>query len=370
MRQLVGVMRKEFVHIRRDARLIGYVVGLPIIIALLFGYALRLTVDNMDAAVWDQDKTFMSMNVKDRLTQKAGLKLIEVDSEDAIHTMLRRGTAHLGIIIPKGLSRRIADNQTSTLRLIIDGTMPTLAQGALYSTSFLTSDDALTDVLVDEDGPKRPPAPLTVESEILFNPSMRDTDFFLPGTMGIVVMLVSLALTTGLVREKEQQTIEQVWATPMSRVAFVSGKLIPYALVTAADFAMVAVLSRLVFGLPFRGSLLAVVALAVLFIVAMLALGSLIASVSEAQIQQHFMNVFVFILSIMLSGFVFPLEAVPVWLQPLSRVLPMTYFVEAIRALTLKGASLGEVRSDYVALAAFSLVCAAMTLRGFRKQTA
>jgi len=370
MRQLVGVMRKEFVHIRRDPRLIGYVVGLPIIIALLFGFALRLTVDHLSAAVWDQDRTFISMSVKDRLAEKAGLTLIEVDSEAAIHDMLRRGDVHLGFVIPKGLSRSVANNQSSTIRLVVDGTMPTLAQGALYSTAFLTNDEGLADLLVADDGVMRSPPALTVESSILFNPSMRDTNFFLPGTMGIVVMLVSLALTTGLVREKEQQTIEQLWATPMSRVAFVSGKLVPYALVTAADFAMVAVVSRVVFGLPFRGSILAVVGLASVFIIAMLALGSLIASVSEAQIQQHFMNVFVFILSIMLSGFVFPLEAVPNWLQPLARILPMTYFVEGIRALTLKGASFTEIRVDFFALALFALVCALATLRGFRKQMA
>jgi ABC-2 type transport system permease protein len=370
MRQLIGVMRKEFVHIRRDPRLIGYVVGLPVIITLLFGFALRLTVDELSAAVWDQDKTFISMTLKDRVTQKAGLRLVEVDSDQAIRDMLRRGDAYLGLVIPKGLSRAVADTQPSTIRLVVDGSMPTLAQGALYSTSFLANDEALHELLVDEDGQVPRPAPIAVESEILFNPSLRDTDFFLPGTMGIVVMLVSLALTTGLVREKEQQTIEQLWATPMSRVAFVSGKLLPYALVTAADFAMVAILSRLVFDLPFRGSLTAIVVLAALFIVAMLALGSLIASLSETQIQQHFMNIFVFILSIMLSGFVFPLEAIPAWLQPLARILPMTYFVEGIRALTLKGSTFAEVRVDYVALAAFTLACAALTLRGFRKQTA
>src|SRR5262245_5667676 len=101
MRQLLGVMRKEFVHIRRDARLVGYVVALPVVVTLLFGFALRLTVTDLGAAVWDQDKTFISMTVKDRLMQKAGLKLVEVHSQEAIQARLRRGAVHLAPVIPK-----------------------------------------------------------------------------------------------------------------------------------------------------------------------------------------------------------------------------------------------------------------------------
>lgn len=371
IRQLWGVMRKEFVHIRRDPRLIGYVVGLPIIIALLFGFALRLTVEDLTAAVWDQDHTFFSMNVKDRLIEKMRLNLVEVESEDDIRRMLRQGRAHLGIVIPQGFSRRLNDDQSSTFRLLVDGTMPTLAQAALFGAGEITSDDAVAAIRgEDETEGDTPPreALIKIERDILFNPDMRDSDFFLPGTMGIVVLLVSLVLTTGLVREKEQQTIEQLWATPMSRVAFVAGKLIPYAIITAADFVLVAMIARLVFALPFRGSIAGIVVLALLFILAMLALGSLIAALSETQLQQHFMNVFVFILSIMLSGFVFPLEGMPGWLQPLARSLPMTYFVEGIRALTLKASAFADVRLDYLALAGFVVVFSTLSLLGFRKQ--
>ncbi len=371
MRQLWGVMRKEFVHIRRDPRLVGYVVGLPIVIVLLFGFALRLTVDDLTAAVWDQDRTFFSMNVKDRLVDKVHLNIVEVDSEEAIRDMLQHGRAHLGLVIPKGFSRRLDAEQSTTFRLLVDGTMPTVAQAALFGATEITNDDALAAIKPD-DGTGKPPreALIKIDKDILFNPEMRDSDFFLPGTMGIVVMLVSLALATGLVREKEQQTIEQLWATPMSRVAFVAGKLIPYAIITATDFVMVAVLSRLVFALPFRGSLAGVAALALLFILAMLALGSLISALSETQLQQHFMNVFVFILSIMLSGFVFPLEAMPGWLQPLAHALPMTYFVEGIRALTLKASAFADVRLDYLALLAFVVAFSGASLLGFRKQIA
>jgi ABC-2 type transport system permease protein len=241
----------------------------------------------------------------------------------------------------------------------------------MFGASEVTSDEAVAAIRGEDDSGAPPrEALIKIEKDILFNPDMRDSDFFLPGTMGIVVLLVSLVLTTGLVREKEQQTIEQLWATPMSRVAFVAGKLIPYAVVTAADFLLVAVIARLVFALPFRGSLAGVVLIALLFILAMLALGSLISALSETQLQQHFMNVFVFILSIMLSGFVFPLEGMPGWLQPLARALPMTYFVEGIRALTLKASAFGDVRLDYLALAGFVAVFSALSLLGFRKQIA
>ena len=202
LRQLAGVMRKEFVHIRRDPRLVGYVVALPVIIALLFGFALRLTVDDLTAAVWDQDRTFFSMHVKDRLTDKVHLNIVEVESEDAIRDMLHTGRAHLGLVIPKGFSRRLSDEQSTTFKLFVDGTMPTLAQAALFGASEITNDDAVNEIMGDDDSGRKPrEALIKIDKDILYNPALRDSDFFLPGTMGIVVMLVSLALATGSIRE-------------------------------------------------------------------------------------------------------------------------------------------------------------------------
>ena len=371
MTGLRAVIRKEFVHIRRDPRLIGYVLAIPVLLVLLFGFALRLTVDNLTVAVADQDRTFFSLQVKDRLRNDGRLNVVEVPSEDDIRERLRLGSAHLGLVIPKGFSKNVADEAQTAFPLLVDGTMPTLAQAALYGATVLTSDEATASLVLDDpDHPAPPPrkSPIKIKDEILFNPKLRDSDFFLPGTMGIVIMLVSLALATGLVREKEEQTIEQLWATPISRLALIGGKMIPYAIITLLDFLLVAVLGRLIFQMPFRGSLVAIGLLAVGFVFAVLALGALISAVSERQLQAHFINVFFFIVSILMSGFVFPIEAMPTWLRPIAWGIPMTYFLDGVRALTLKGSSAADVAADFAALAAFVVLFGGLSVMLFRKQ--
>ena len=373
MRALRAVIRKEFIHIRRDPRLVGYVVVLPVIVLLLFGFALRLKVDNLTVAVCDQDRTFFSSEIKSRLQQEGGLYVTEVDAPDTVRELIWTGKAHLGLVIPPGFSRRVADSQQTTFMLLVDGTMPTLAQAALYGARVLTDEDMADRLTLDDPDHPSPAVrknPIRLDQTVLFNPHLRDSDFFLPGTMGIVMMLVSLALATGIVREKEQQTIEQLWATPISRLALVAGKMIPCAAVTVLDFVVALALSRWVFALPVRGSLVAVAALAALFIASVLALGTFVSVVSETQLQAHFINVFIFVVSILMSGFIFPIEAMPHWLQPVASTLPMTYFLEAIRGLTLKGMPATNLLGDFAALAAFALLFGTLCTVGLKKQAA
>jgi ABC-type multidrug transport system permease subunit len=368
VRELSAVIRKELIHVRRDPRLVAYVVGLPVILLLLFGFALRLTIDDLTVAVWDQDETFFSLQVKDKLREDSRLTVVEVGSEQEIRDMLRHGRAHLGVEIPKGFSKRVSDGEQTAFPLFVDGTMPTIAQAARYGATVLTSEKQMDALALDDEEPPARKLPIKLEERILFNPHLKDSDFFLPGTMGIVIMLVSLTLATGLVREKEDQTIEQLWATPLSRFALIAGKMIPYALITTLDFIVVAALGRLIFDLPLRGSLPVVLGLGVGFVLSLLALGSLISAVSERQIQAHFTNVFYFTLCILLSGFVFPIEAMPRWLQPVSWSLPMTFYVEGVRAVMLKGNTAADVMRDFVALGAFIVGFGGLSVLLLRKQ--
>jgi ABC-2 type transport system permease protein len=313
----------------------------------------------------------MSLEVKDRLVRESGLALVEVDSEAAIRTLLRSGAARLGLIIPKGFSRRVAAGEQTTFPLFVDGTMPTLAQAALHGVGVLTDEGAGEIFVVDDPDHPAPPVrrpPIAIDQKVLFNPALRDSDFFLPGTIGIITMVVALALSTGLVREKEQQTIEQLVATPLSTVSIIAGKMIPYAVISGVDFILITALGKAVFALPIRGSVFAFALLGALFILALLALGSLISTVSHTQLQANFMAVFIVVPSVLLSGFVFPLEAMPDWLRPVALILPMTHFVEAIRGITLKGTSIGEELHGFVALGLFLIVCAALSVALFRKR--
>lgn len=373
MKALGAMIRKEFVHISRDPQLIGFVLGLPVLLLILFGYALRLKVDHMVIAVLDRDKTFFSVTVKDQLERDDQFKVVEVNSEQTIRDWLTTGKARLGLVIPKGFTQRLGDNKQTAFPLFVDGTMPTLAQAALYGARVLTSDkamDALTFQDPDHPAPALRKPPIKIDQIILFNPQLRDSDFFLPGTIGIVIMLVVLTLSSGLVREKEQATIEQLLVTPISRFALIAGKMIPYGIIAALDFAVVSILARLIFDLPFHGAVIPVCGLALLFILSLLALGALISTLSQTQLQANFMAVFVIVPSVLMSGFVFPIEAIPHWLQPAAWSLPMTYFVEAIRGLTLKGATVADQLRDFVALGAFMIGFTVLSLARFRKQLA
>jgi drug efflux transport system permease protein len=373
MRALKAMMRKEFLHITRDLQLVGFVLGLPVLLLVLFGYALRLKVDNMAVAVLDQDHSFFSVTVKDRLRREGQFQVVDVDSEAVMRRWLQNGQVRLGLIIPAGFSQRVVDFEQTEFPLLVDGTMPTLAQAALYGASVLTSEDASAELVLEDPDKPAPPvrkAPIKIVQEILFNPELRDSDFFLPGTIGIVIMIVVLTLSSQLVREKEQQTIEQLLATPIPRFALIVGKMIPYGVIAVVDFVVATVLAQVIFGLPFRGSLPGLSLLALLFILALLALGALISTLSRTQLQANFMAVFVIVPSVLMSGFVFPIEAIPHWLQPVAWSLPMTYFVEACRGFTLKGTSAIDQLRDFAVLAAFMVGFVALSLARFRKTLA
>ncbi len=373
MKALGAMIRKEFLHVSRDPQLVGLILGLPVLLLVLFGYALRLKVDHMTVAVLDDDKTFFSVTVKDRLQSDGQFDIVEVNSEQTIRDWLQSGKARLGLVIPKGFTERLSNSQQTDFSLFVDGTMPTLAQAGMYGARVLTSDEAIEELtLTDPDHPEPPPRkpPIKLNQIIMFNPDLRDSDFFLPGTIGFVIMLVVLTLSAGLVREEEQGTIEQLRVTPISRFSLIAGKMIPYGLIAAVDFVVVMVLAKFVFTLPMRGPVLPMVALAALFILSLLALGALISTLSQTQLQANIIAVFVQAPSVLMSGFVFPIEAIPHWLQPVAWSLPMTYFVEAMRGLTLKGTPVVDLKWDFIALAAFMVVFTALSLARFRKQLA
>jgi ABC-2 type transport system permease protein len=367
------MIRKEFIHLRRNPNVVAFTIGLPVTLVLLFGYALRLKVDHLPIAVWDQEQTFFSASVKDRLRRGTQFRVIETDSEEQIRAMMRRGWARIGLIIPKGFSERIADQAQTDFPLFVDGTMPTVALSALQGMSVISGEEAAEELRFDDPDSPAPPLrkpPVKLIQQILFNPELRDSDFFLPGTIGIATMIVLFNLSLGRVREKEQQTIEQLLVTPISRFAVVVGKLIPYAIFGAVDFLVVGLLSFWVFDLPFRGPILAIAGLALIFILACLAQGALVAALTGSEQEAQFVQALIVVPSILMTGLVFPLEAIPRWLQPVAWSLPMTYFTNAMRGFTLKGAGAADHAVDFLALAGFTVVLNGLSLARFRKQSA
>lgn len=368
----LAVVRKEFTHIRREPRMLAFIFMGPLLFLLLFGYALRLQLENVPMAVWNEDpKSVLSMQIEDRLAATGYFRLHAVGSEAELERELLDGRARAAIRIPADLSEKLFDGQRATVTMYVDGTMPAIATATKGEGGVLSGDELSAQLHFDPpDAPPRKLAkrPLIVEQKVLYNPDLRDQDFFLPGVIGLLIMQVALVLTsTALVREREYKTFEQLIVTPVSGTGLILGKITPYAVIAFLDAVLVVSVAHLWFHVPIAGSVALLALLVVLFVAGILSLGMVLSSYAETQQQAMFYAVFVLIPSLLLSGFVFPIEAMPKGLQPLPHFLPLTYFVSSVRGIMLKGAGLDVLGRDFVALAGFVVLFVGLSIRRFHK---
>ena len=372
MKLIMAMTRKEFLQLRRDPRLIGFILFFPILLMILFGLALKLEPENVRMAYVDNDQSLFSNLIKTNIWSEGYFRLYKVDDAAAIIRDIQLGKARAGLLISGDFSADLFENKQPTVQMYVDGTMPSLAT-AMDNNKHAITDDAVTSDMyfVDPDAENVVIArdPFVLDVEVLFNPDKKEIWFFLPGVIGVLIMQVSLILTaTAVVREKENNTLELLIASPLSKTAFIAGKILPYAIIAFIDFYLVLVLGSLLFDLPFpaasQGPLFL---LALTYVAGLIALGVAISTISQTQQQAIFLSIFFLIPSILLSGFIFPVEAMPDYIQPVSWLLPFTYFVEVIRGLLLKGNTMPDLAADYLALLGFAMVFTWMSIARFRK---
>ena len=371
MKLILAIVKKEFIQLRRDPRLVGFIIVMPIILTTLFGFALKLEPDNVRMAYVDNDHSYFSNLIKTNIWNEGYFKLYEVDDKAAIKNEIRLGHARAGLYIPDTFSAELIDNSQPVVTVFIDGTMPSLATAMDNNTSAIT-DDAVTADMYFSDPDKSPVViaqdPFELDVITLFNPDKIETWFFLPGVVGILIMQVALILTsTTIVRERESHTLEQLLVSPMTRSQFVLGKIIPYVLISLADFYAILGFSWLVFDLPQPDSHAVLFLLATVYLAALITMGLAISTVSQTQQQAIFISIFVLIPSILLSGFIFPVESMPAWVQPVAWLIPFTYFVDIIRGILLKANTLAEMAPQFGALLAFTVVFTVFRIMRFRK---
>jgi len=371
MKLIMALIIKEFIQLRRDPRLIAFILVMPIILTTLFGFALKLEPDNVKMAYVDKDPSFFSNLIKTSIWSEGYFKLYEVDNIDEIKNEIRLGHARAGLYIAKDFSAELIENNQPTVTLYIDGTMPSLATAMDNNSSAITDEAVTTDMYFsDPDGPPVVIAqdPFNLDVVTLFNPDKIETWFFLPGVVGILIMQVSLILTsTTIVRERENNTMEQLLVSPMTRSQFILGKIIPYIIICLIDFYAILGFSWLMFNLPSPNSYSVLLLLAVCYLAALITMGLAISTISQTQQQAIFLSIFVLIPSILLSGFIFPIEAMPEYIQPVAYIIPFTYFVEIIRGILLKGNDLAELASYFYALLGFAIFFTAFSIQRFRK---
>ncbi len=371
MRHILALMKKEFLQLRRDPRLIGFILLAPVVLLILFGMALKLEPKNVKMAYVDQDQSMFSDLIKTSIWSDGYFELYKVADKASIVRDIRDGKASAGLFIAKTFSADLIENKQPTVQMFVDGTMPSLATAIDNKKNAITDDNVTNDMYFsDANSPNTiiAPAPFLLDVEVLFNPKKLETWFFLPGIIGVLIMQVSLILTaTAIVREKENNTLEQIVVSPISKVQFILGKTLPYVMIAFADFYFILILSWLVFDLPMGSSQLLLFVLALVYVSGLIALGLVISTVSQTQQQAIFLSIFILIPSILLSGFIFPIEAMPTYIQPISYMLPFTYFVEIIRGVLIKGNDFMVLMPSFAALLGFAVVFISISILRFRK---
>jgi ABC-2 type transport system permease protein len=364
-RSLAPMLWKEFVQMRRDRFTLGMMIGLPAIQLLLFGFAIRTEVRHLPTVVLDQSRTTESRAFVDAVRNTGNFDIVgAIGSRDDLRKKIERGDARAAVVIPPDFETDIKRRRTAEAQVIVDAADP-LASSAAISGAALAG-QARSAAL----GPpgERRQLPIDVRVRPWYNPGLESAIYIVPGIIGLLLTLTLLMITAmALVRERERGTLEQLIVTPISKTSLMLGKVLPFALVGYVQVTVILVLGRLVFDVPIRGNLGLLYLITAPFIIASLALGLFVSTVVRTQVQAMQLS-FVFILpTVLLSGFMFPREAMPAFAQWLGAAFPITYYLRVLRGILLKGAGIDAMWRDTLALVAFAIVLIAFSVRRFQK---
>jgi len=369
---ILTIAKKELLQLRRDPRLVGLIVIMPILLVILFGLALKLEPSNIKMAYLDKDKSYFTMLIDTKLWYDGYFDLYKVNNLNALQEEIRSGRAKAGLYIDANFSSLLVENQQPHITFYVDGTMPSLTTAMKYNIKSATSDDVTSHMyFLDENASNVVIAkePFIMDTEVLFNPDEKETWFFLPGVIGVLIMQIALILTgTSMVREREKNTLEQLLVTPLSKTSLVIGKILPYIFICLIDFYLILGIGWLLFDLPYPQMQSTLFLLALVYISVMIALGFFISLISKTQQQAMFLAIFIIVPSLLLSGFIFPLEAIPEYIRPLSYAIPFTYFTEIIRGLLIKHTLFMDLWHSYLALFGFVVLFVGLSIVIFKKK--
>lgn len=371
--RLIALMRKEFTQILRDPRTLALAILMPIIQLFLLGYAATSEVRYLPLAVLDRDRSPASRALLDAYRAGDYFSIAyDVDSEDELRSLVDRGKVGAALIIPPDYGSEITTGGHATIAFIIDGSDPSVGSRAL-SAGQLIAQDLSTDLQIgrfDRAGVSLSGGlPIEVRTQVWYNPDMVDAYFMIPGVAGMVLFMITSILTaSAIVRERERGTIEQLIVTPIRPWELMLGKMLPYSILALFNTLEVLLIGALWFGVPIRGSLILIFLLSTLFLMTSLAIGLLASTVAKTQ-QEAILTVMITLLpSIFLSGFFFPLSAMPKVLQWISYVIPLRYYLTIIRSLLLKGAGVLELQNEIIALFLFGTILMTLATLRFRKR--
>ncbi len=366
MRGLAAIIYKELIQVRRDPAT-RFVFLIPVIQLLLFGVALDTEIRHIPTVVYNLDRRSSSRDLVSKFETTSYFDIVkQATTLDELYDTIIAGNAQVGIIIPPDYSDTLLAGRRASVQVLIDGSDNTVASRALNVANGVgleVSVSLLSSALAGRG------LPVEVRPQMLYNPNMRSANFFVPGLVGIILQIVTVFLTAfSIVRERERGTMEQLIVTPVGRAALMLGKLIPYAMIGMIETCAVLAAMVWIFHVPIRGSLAALLALSVLFLIPSLGIGILISTVAQNQAQAMQMAFLLMLPSILLSGFVFPRQSMPFPIYLLTFAIPVTYYLEILRGIILRGTPIEFLIGQTVVLALFGLGIFTVSTLRFQKR--
>ena len=364
MRGLFAIIYKEILQVRRDPAT-RFVFMIPIIQTIIFGFAIDMDIQHIPMAVYDMDRSIESRRLIESMQNTRTFDFAgEASSAEEVRRKIVAGRAKVGLIIPREYSAQLMSGDQATVQVLIDGSDSVIATNAQMASSLVGQVTSLARLGLSSDQ-----LPIEVRPRVLFNPDLLSAHFYVPGLIGIILQLVTVFLTAfSIVRERERGTLEQLVVTPVSRSALIMGKLLPYAVIGMFETVFVLVLMRIVFGVVIEGDVALLMALSALFLVPSLALGILISTIAANQAQAMMMGLLIMLPSVLLSGFAFPRETMPLPIYALTFLIPVTYYVQILRGIILRGAGMWALWPQTVALIVFGLVLIVLSTLRFKKR--
>ena len=371
-RRIGAIIRKEFIQVKRDKASLGIIIVMPLMMMFLFGYAVKTNVDHISVAILDQDKSVASRELINAFRESTYFDFnYYVYSQEEISDLIDGSKVKAGFVIPANYARDLKRNRSPQVQFIVDGSDPTVARTAMNTARILAQQRAM-DMRVrylEQRGVSLDNVPgIDFRPQVWFNPELDSIKFNIPGLIGLIMQNVTVLLTAfSLVRERERGTLEQLIVTPIRPSELIIGKLIPYVAIGFIDLLMVIAVGVFWFKVPVKGSMFSLIMQSLVFLFVALGLGMLISTIAKTQLQAMQMTVLLILPSVILSGFIFPREAMPLPIRLLGSLIPLTYFLDILRGVILKGIGLEYLWKDIAILLIFGIGTLTIASMRFKK---
>ena len=374
MIRLRALLLKEFIQMRRDRLTFGLMIGIPIFQLLMFGFAINTDVKHLPTVVFDQSHSVESRDLLESFSASGYFDLdLYVNSFKEVNSLIDNGRAKVGIILPPDFAEAVRSGRSAGVQVIVDAS-DSMAASSAISTAMTIGQLRSQNIMIkrlESLGGRLSGLPYDIRIRPWYNPDFVTAFYMVPGIMGMILTMTMVMITSmAIVREREHGTLEQLIVTPMKSWELMLGKIIPYVFVGLVQAGVALMVGILVFDLPIRGNLIELFLYTLLFIVASLSLGILISNFSQTQMQAMQLSFFIFLPSVLLSGFMFPREAMPEIFFQLGKLLPLTFYLQIMRGVVLKGVGIVALWPQVTALLVYTSIVLTVSVFKFRKKLA